>query len=107
MLFFSSLSMRRFLPIVGRLSSFLAFSMSSMASRVVLLAYLGTLKACLIALILGQTQDFTEVAILLNVMFGLLYLASALVTYSRLNRKPSDQAASKSRKTSGLVPVND
>ena len=78
-----------------------------MASRVVLLAYLGTLKACLIALILGQTQDFTEVAILLNVMFGLLYLASALVTYSRLNRKPSDQAASKSRKTSGLVPVND
>lgn len=57
-----------------------------MASRVVLLAYLGTLKAFLIALILGHTDDFAQMALLLNVMFGLLYLASALVTYSRLNR---------------------
>ncbi|MEP1208706.1 MAG: lipopolysaccharide biosynthesis protein [Rhizobiaceae bacterium] len=58
-----------------------------MASRVVLLAYLGTLKAFLIALVLGHTKDFAEVALLMNVIFGMLYLASALVTYSRLNRK--------------------
>ncbi len=62
-----------------------------MASRVVLLAYLGTLKAFLIALVLGYTKDFTEVALLLNVMFGLLYIASALVTYSRLNRRSTVQ----------------
>jgi len=62
-----------------------------MASRVALLAYLGTLKAFLITLVLGYTKDFTEVAMLLNVMFGMLYVASALVTYSRLNKKPTDQ----------------
>ena len=58
-----------------------------MASRVALLAYLGTLKAFMIALVLGHTQDFAEIALLLNVVFGALYLASALVTYARLNKR--------------------
>ncbi|MEM7291403.1 MAG: hypothetical protein AAF412_13700, partial [Pseudomonadota bacterium] len=58
-----------------------------MAARVALLAYLGTLKALLIAIVLGHTQDFAEVALLLNLVFGALYVASALVTYSRLNRQ--------------------
>lgn len=62
-----------------------------MATRVALLAYLGTMKAFLIALVLGHTGDFGEVALLLNVVFGVLYLVSALVTYSRLNRKPRNQ----------------
>ena len=57
-----------------------------MASRVALLAYMGTLKACLITLVFSQTQDFAEIAIWLNVVFGGLYLASALVTYSKLGR---------------------
>ena len=58
-----------------------------MAARVALLAYLGTLKALLIAIVLGHTQEFAEVALLLNLVFGALYIASALVTYSRLNRR--------------------
>ncbi|MEP0942517.1 MAG: lipopolysaccharide biosynthesis protein [Rhizobiaceae bacterium] len=62
-----------------------------MAARVALLAYLGTLKAFLIALVLGYTNDFGEIALLLNVVFGVLYLASALVTYGRLNRKPRQE----------------
>lgn len=62
-----------------------------MAARVALLAYLGTLKAFLITLVFSQTSAFNEIALWLNLVFGGLYLASALVTYSRLNRKPRQQ----------------
>ena len=55
-----------------------------MASRVILLAYLATMKAFLIALVLNHTTDFSQLAILLNVVFGALYIASALVTYARV-----------------------
>ena len=57
-----------------------------MATRVALLGYLVMLKASLLALLLGLLSNVSEVALWLNVVFAVLYVASALVTYDRLSQ---------------------
>ncbi|MGI9357020.1 MAG: lipopolysaccharide biosynthesis protein [Rhizobiaceae bacterium] len=62
----------------------LLYAHELMGVRVILLIYIGTLKAVLLWSLLGSTTDFATMAIWLNTVFGALWLASALVTYGRL-----------------------
>ena len=62
----------------------LLYAHELMAVRVILLIYIGTLKAVLLWALLNTTTDFAVIAVWLNALFGALWLASALVTYGRL-----------------------
>lgn len=63
-------------------------------SRVVLLIYLGTLKAGLLSVLLQHTGDFSTVSVWLNAVFACLYVVSAGVTY-RLTGSPRKARPSK------------
>lgn len=62
----------------------LLYAHELMSIRVILLTYIGSLKALLLWALLGSTTDFATIALWLNGVFGALWLASALVTYGRL-----------------------
>ena len=71
----------------------LLYGHERMAARVMLLVYLGIFKAALLTLLLGYTNDFAVIAVWLNVVFALLYCASALVTYGRvLKQQPQSSS---------------
>ncbi|MDD9909296.1 MAG: lipopolysaccharide biosynthesis protein [Ahrensia sp.] len=70
----------------------LLYAHEMMAIRVVLLIYVGSLKAFLLWMLLGTTSDFAVIAVWLNAVFAVLWLCSALVTYGRL-RMERDRAS--------------
>ncbi len=98
-----------FLPLVILVPAFrnaieyhtdLLYAHEKMAVRVMLLIYIGTLKAVLLWALLSWSTDFNMIAPWLNGVFAALWVASALVTYGRLrteaplNEKSSvDQSA--------------
>jgi len=70
----------------------LLYGHERMAARVVLLLYLGFMKATLLAMLLNYTNDFSTIAVWLNVVFAILYAASALITYERVLKEPKEEA---------------
>ncbi|MEM8751076.1 MAG: lipopolysaccharide biosynthesis protein [Pseudomonadota bacterium] len=62
----------------------LLYGHERMKQRVLLLAYLTVMKGLLLAVLLGQVEDFHTIALWLNGMFAVLYLVSAIVTYGQV-----------------------
>ena len=62
----------------------LLYGHERMAARVMLLIFLGTMKALLLIWLLGSSNDFQVIAVWLNAVFAILYLASSFVTHGRV-----------------------
>jgi O-antigen/teichoic acid export membrane protein len=62
----------------------LLFARGQTLLRAINLALLAGLKAVLLALVLAQSLEVSQLVLLLNAVFAALYLASALLTYSAM-----------------------
>jgi len=71
----------------------LLYAHELMGVRVILLIYIGTLKAGLLWILLGTTTDFATIAVWLNGLFGALWATSAIVTYGRLRGEKTRASA--------------